>query len=54
MEEHTELEEWDSDANDYESVISEATGSEPEEEQPARDAERKQQVQFDGPFAVVI
>lgn len=54
VDDHTELEEWDSEANDYESVISDASGSELEEEQPARDAERKQQVQFDGPFAVVI
>jgi hypothetical protein len=52
-----EEDEWDSEANDYESSASDTVVTEPEDDDPPPDTpadRRERYVDFDGPFAVVI
>jgi hypothetical protein len=56
-EEPAKEDEWDSEANDYESSMSDTVVTELEEDDPPQDTpadERERYVDFDGPFAVVI
>ncbi|KAJ6086158.1 hypothetical protein N7486_010439 [Penicillium sp. IBT 16267x] len=56
-EELAEEDEWDSEANDYESSVPDTAVTEVEDDDPPQDTpadERERYVDFDGPFAVVI
>ncbi|KAJ6114767.1 hypothetical protein N7486_000545 [Penicillium sp. IBT 16267x] len=56
-EEPAEEDEWDSEANDYESSVPDTVATGVEDDDPPQDTpadEREQYIDFDGPFAVVI